>query len=370
MCLSSRFFTGLLSADDPRWNEVLEKARHDIFHLPGYLKACTVTKLGEPLAFLIDTGSCGMLVPLIRRELDSFGAAYRGFSDVSSPYGYPGPITWGEPGPESLRGMFNFLEAGLRQTGVVSMFLRLHPFLGASGEMLTTLDAMGDLRPQGPVVYIDLLDPAGGWDGINPGNRRAINSILKKGCSFSFDRWETLDLVLEAYEETMQRHGADDQYHFPREFFLLLRQGTSPHLHLATSYDCRGSVTGGVFFSEVDGLIQYFLSGAFDAFASLSPSKLLINAIRLWGLERGCHTLNLGGGLGARQDSLFTFKIRLSKCTTTSHTFRKVLLPGLYRELTAGMEDDGDYFPSYRRPLNPPSYASSLAGQAEAKPIR
>lgn len=349
---SPRSFAGFLPTDDPRWPDALGKVRHDIFHMPGYLDACALTKVGEPLGFLIDTGAQGMLVPLIKRPLNSFGADYQEFHDVVSPYGYSGPVCWGDPDPRQFLEMFQVFLEKLRENKIVSLFLRLHPFLGPTPDLLAGLDPVGELKPQGPVVYLDLLDPEGSWNGINAGNRRAIRRSLLAGCTVSFDQWETMDQVLAAYEETMRRHDAEDQYFFPWEFFLRLRESTSPHFHLATSFNGHGAVTGGVFFSEVDGMIHYFITGTFAAYASLSPSKLLINALRLWGLERGCHTLNLGGGLGAREDNLFTFKIRLSKSTALFNTFRMVLLPDIYRELSAGAEDDGSFFPFYRRPLN------------------
>jgi hypothetical protein len=71
-------------------------------------------------------------------------------------------------------------------------------------------------------------------------------------------------------------------------------------------------------------------------------------------VERGCHTLNLGGGLGAREDSLYTFKIRLSKTATTFHTFRAILWPGIYRKLGREVAEASNYFPSYRGPSKTP----------------
>jgi len=361
MKLTSQIFAGFLRPGDPRWSEALGKVRHDIFHMPGYLEACAATGVGEPMGFLIDAGSHGMLAPLIKRKLGLFGARYQEFHDAVSPYGYSGPVCWGDPDPPLLADMFQLFLGKLRENRIVSLFLRLHPFLGPAPEQLAGLDPIGELKPEGPVVYMDLLDPEGSWHGINAANRRAIRRSLQAGCKVTFDEWETMDPVLAAYEETMRRHHAEDQYFFPWRFFRLLKQGTTPHFHLATCFNGEGEVTGGVFFSEVDGLVHYFITGTFAQFAPLSPSKVLINALRLWGLERGCHTLNLGGGLGAREDNLFTFKVRLAKSTALFNTFRRILLPDVYRELSAGLEDDGQFFPFYRRPPDPRQLDRHLA---------
>lgn len=349
--MTSRWdFAGFLTPQDPRWVAALGKVPHDIFHLPGYLGALAAENGGEPMLFLLDAGARGMLMPLVKRPLAPLCQTFRHFHDAVSPYGYSGPVTWGEGGGPGLEEMHRELMTQLRQANIVSVFLRLHPFLGTSPETLVAMASLGEVRPQGPVVYLDLRDPEGSWHGINPANRRAIRRALDAGCRVSFDDWGTMDRVIDAYDETMKRHAAPQSYQFSRAFFPRLRQGVGPHLHLATSYDGSGAVTGGVFFSEMGGLIHYFLTGTFGDYASISPSKLLVNALRLWGLEHGCHTLNLGGGLGAKEDSLYTFKLRMSKCSATFHTLRMVVLPEIYRELSPAGDDDDGFFPGYRRP--------------------
>ena len=350
MTMLPRTFTGFLDPGDPRWPEALGRVRHDLFHLPGYLQACARAEPGEPRLFLLDAGTHGMLVPLMLVSLASFGASYRDHLDAVSPYGYAGPLYWGAPAPELLAVMHRRVLEELRRANVVSLFLRLHPFLATEAPVLEALAGLGEVRTLGPVVYLDLGGPDGGWRGINAGNRRAIRRGLRAGCSVAIDRWETMDQVMAAYAETMERHEAPASYLFPGDFFRLLRQGAGPHLHLATCFDPRGEVTGGVFFSEVAGLVQYFLTGSFTRFAHLSPSKLLVNALRIWGVERGCHTLNLGGGVGARQDNLFTFKIRMSSLTAGFRTLRRVVLEEPYRALGAGFPADSGFFPCYGRP--------------------
>jgi hypothetical protein len=238
----------------------------------------------------------------------------------------------------------------LQQENIVSVFVRLNPFVGPAEELLAKL---GGVTIQGPTVYIDLRDPERSWTGINSANRRSINHLLQQGYEVRFDEWENIDQVIDAYFDTMQRLKASPFYFFPRSYFQHLRDNSEHHFHLATVYTPSGELAGGCFFSEVGGLVQYFLMGTFETFMEASPSKLLINALRLWGIERGHHTLNLGGGVGARRDGLFEFKMRLSKSVANFSTFRRVLLPEVYEALSRsqGWEgQDNDYFPIYRKP--------------------
>jgi hypothetical protein len=346
---SARGFTGFLDPGDPRWVEALGRVRHDFFHTPAYVGACAAHEAGEPMLFLLDDGPDGMLVPLVRHSLRPFGEVYRDFSDVRSPYGYASPLYWGCRDGDRLAELQGTFEARLRDLGVVTLFLRLHPYLEAHGPGLS---ALGGVRTHGPVVYLDLRDPEGSWNGINPQNRRFIKGMLAAGCTVRFDDWDTFGPVVEAYYGTMARLEAASFYFFRREFFLRLREADPARFHLATAFSPDGAVAGGMFFTATDGLVHTFLSGVVEGFGRLSPAKLLNNAVRLWGLDHGCHTLNLGGGLGSRADSLFQFKVRFSKRTRDYATFRRILLPEVCRAL-AGEPRPGreEYFPPYRRPV-------------------
>ncbi len=341
-------FVGFLEPDDPRWMEVLRKVPHDLFHLPAYLKACADHEGGRPVMFVYDAGDHGLAVPLIKRSLETFGESFAGHFDLASPYGYPGPVNWGDTRQDRLAEAFANLETFLAQEKVVSLFLRLNPFLGVPD---TILSQFGDVRAHGPTVYIDLRDEELSWMGIDKKNRKFISGQLADGCVVRRDEWDTVDVVIEAYYETMRRLNALPFYFFPRAFFERLMLEASDHFHLGTAYTPDGEIMGGVFFSEVNGLIQYFLTGTFTKFQALSANKLLINDLRLWGLERGHHTLHLGGGVGCAQDSLAFFKQGFSRLRARFCTFRQVLLPRVYHELAGAREAPGeDFFPAYRRP--------------------
>jgi hypothetical protein len=342
-------YIGFLQPKDPMWNKLIGQIPHDFFHLPGYLLACANHEKGDGLLFTINTQRCGMVVPIIKKSLSVFGSEFDNYYDASSPYGYPGPICWGENWPGLVSEMDKILEEKFKQANIVTLFLRLNPFVGISSEHM---NLKGTFRKHGPTVYLDLKDEYQSWKAINPRLRTTIALMLRKGCEVRFDEWDTLDTVIEAYYESMKRLGASEYYYFSKDFFIALMKNTIPHFHLCTSYDPNGNITGGVFFSEVNGLIQYFLTGTFNEYKELSPSKILINSLRLWGLEHGHHTLHLGGGLGGQTENLFMFKSRFSKSLATFLTHRKIIIPEYYKRL-AGEKSEIDaegFFPKYRKP--------------------
>ncbi|BDU75906.1 GNAT family N-acetyltransferase [Mesoterricola sediminis] len=334
-----------LAADDVQWPRVLAQLPHDFFHTPAYLRACAETGEGDPLLFLAEAGDAGFLVPLLRQPLDAFGEP--GHFDAASPYGYPGPLAWGDPGPAAVQAMDEALQAAFRSARIVNLFARANPFLPTPAWARALL---GETRVHGPAVWLDLQDGEAGQRGMQRRLRTTIRHLEKLGCSVVYDAWETLPAVVEAYHATMRRREAPPAYFFPETWFQRLRQAPGGGFHLATSLAPDGTITGGAFFTAVGGLVHYFLTGTREEAAALSPGKLLIDALRAWGAAQGHRLLNLGGGLGARQDSLFAFKRLFSPLTAEFTTFRRVLIPEVHHALTGcPPEDEADFFPAYRR---------------------
>src|SRR5262252_2999577 len=85
--------TDFLSPADPRWRRFLDRARHDVYHLPEYLRVAGNYERGEAVAFYAEDGDQALLMPLLLRELPADLGAPRSWRDATSPYGYPGPIT-------------------------------------------------------------------------------------------------------------------------------------------------------------------------------------------------------------------------------------------------------------------------------------
>lgn len=57
-----------------------------------------------------------------------------------------------------------------------------------------------------------------------------------------------------------------------------------------------------------NGMMNYHLSGSVREYSSLAANNLLLYEAALWGAANGYKSLYLGGGVGAREDSLFRFK--------------------------------------------------------------
>jgi hypothetical protein len=185
--------------------------------------------------------------------------------------------------------------------------------------------------------------------------------------------WSRLDEFIDLYARTMSRVGAEPDYFFSRDYFYQLRDALRDRLHLAIVRLGESLAAAGLF-SEVGGIVQYHLGGRHAQTTTPAPMKLLTHFVRCWAKDRGNRVLHLGGGLGARQDSLFFYKSGFSELRGEYLTWRAVVDAQAYQALVAGRsrragnrnEAADSFFPAYRRPLpHGPDGATSPEARTE-----
>jgi lipid II:glycine glycyltransferase (peptidoglycan interpeptide bridge formation enzyme) len=148
----------------------------------------------------------------------------------------------------------------------------------------------------------------------------------------------------------MQRLDAGDSYHFPDEYFHDLKAALGPRLHLYSVLSPAGEMAAAGLFTEQNGIVQFHLSGTSGQYRKQAPSKLMLEEAILRSRAAGNHTLHLGGGLGASEDSLFLFKAGFSPLRARFATWRFVCDPARYATLTGDSPVSATgYFPAYRK---------------------
>ena len=342
--------TDFLRPSDPRWTQALRAARHDVYDLPAYLSLCAAsdTSAGgaEATAFYAAENGQYCLIPLLRRPLPAHLSAAPGWTDAISPYGYSGALFAGEPGwaAKAVRAF-----AGVcADRKILSVLVRLHPLLPPPEAALET---MGVRVTHGETVWVDLsVTEAALRANIRPDHRAGVRRLRRDGFRARIDDWSLYGRYIAIYHETMQRLEADPYYHFPQDYFTRLKEAWGPHLHLISVLAPDGALAAAGLFSEIQGIVQFHLSGTAEGFRQQAPSKLMLDTAIEWAKTSGNQILHLGGGLGARQDSLYQFKAGFSRLRSRFETWRIVCDAGLYAEIArtaAGPE--ADYFPAYRK---------------------
>jgi hypothetical protein len=306
---------------------------------------------GAPCGFLAQEGDSLFFVPLVVRDLDSrLHPAAEGWRDATSAYGYSSPLLQATRADFAARAVQAFVLA-LRDTKVVSCFLRLHPLIESDVAALT---GVGQVIEHGRTVSIDLTQD---MDVILQHMRKSHRRDLKRGAKCGFEAWEDVDWstlapFLDLYQSAMQRRGARSYYLFSREFFERLRRVHEGRVHLFVVRSIHGHMAAASIYTECRGIVTAFLGGTHEDFIADSPLKLADQAVCAWAKARGNRVFHLGGGVGAKEDSLFQFKAGFSRARHSFRTWHIIVDRDIYNTLACqhGAKSSSDFFPVYRRP--------------------
>jgi hypothetical protein len=335
---------------DPAWTRFLSKVPHDVYHLPGYVAVEAARVDGEAGALIVEAGDRGLLIPLVLRPLPH-GVVGK---DAASPYGYPGPVFTAEAqaDPAFVRSSGRAAIAVLAGKSCCSAFIRAHPLLPQAADMF---GARANHRQIGPTVWVDLKRPAEErWANMDPKIRGTIRRTYRHGFEVHIDEdWDALLTFVDIYESTMDRVDAAEHYYFDCAYFESLRAALGEQIQLlVVRYE--DEIVGASLFTEVEGTVQYHLSGS-KRLRGRSPSAVMLDHACRWAEERGNSRLHLGGGLGATEDGLFRFKSGFSERRGSYAVWDVVVDQEMFDlacsrtpALQSGDQLESGFFPPYR----------------------
>jgi hypothetical protein len=356
----------LLRPREAGWDLWLTHVRHDVYHTAGFHRYAEASGEGTAYLAVVGDGARGLAWPyLLRRVADVPWLENSDATDVTSVYGYPGPLAWGcEPGDPFIERAWEALVACWRGQGAVTAFTRSHPILGNAALLASVGHAtapdhrLGSVREVGPTVSIDCTLPDEGMRAeYDHGVRRGIVASRELGMVTVHDEaWAHAEDFHRLYLATMIRNNASSYYFFDRDNINRLRAELPGRIHLLVTDWCGEVVAAGIF-TEYDGIVQSYLAAS-DISIRPSPRLVFNDDARRWARARGDTLLHLGGGRGARDDSLLRFKERFSSLRHRFHVGRWVLDWEAYEQLTrqrgachgAAVSVDPDFFPAYRAP--------------------
>lgn len=375
---------------DAAWEDWLAPVPRDVFHTAGYHAYSEASGEGEAQLIVVGNRERGFAWPYLLRSVpDQIGGAGSAITDISSVYGYPGPLAWGcSTGDPFLAAAWREILHTWHDQGAITAFTRFHPLLGnaslASGLRASELvsPAADGFDPGNPIVaggQTVSIDLTLGYEGVRAlygrDLRREIDASRRAGLVTEVDPdFAELGTFARLYNDTMQRLNASEYYLFQESDFWRLREALDRKLHLlVTRKD--GKVAAAGLFTEWNGLFEWYLVGTDSDYSSLSPSKPLVDFAVEWAIGLGGTVLHLGGGRGGSRDSLLWFKGRFSPLRHTFHTGRWILDPRVVAELAderrsrlaPGSILSPGYFPEYRASVidSAPAESSGQLGVAD-----
>jgi hypothetical protein len=338
----TNFYSELLTPDDKRWLEILSRVDYDIYHTPEYVRLCSNNDGGTPRLLTISDNTDFLVgsfiaIPLLIRSID-----YKWF-DAISPYGYPSPLGCGDI--KFFSKIKDQLIICAEKFDLVSMFIRFNPLVTSSipSEYLDGIYL-------GQTVVIEISsDIDNTLKNVRSIHLRQNSKLKRQGYNVIVDDWSYLDEFIDMYSETMNRVNASEYYFFNRDYFYVLKKELNEKVHLSMVInDTRKAIAGLLFFS-CNRIIQYHLPATGDNYVNLSPSKMLILHLIEWGSANNFRLIQLGGGVGCREDSLYEFKSGFSPNREEFHIAKIILNHEVYNTLTAKVTPKNqDFFPAYR----------------------
>ncbi len=305
----------------------------------------SLDKRGSPLLFVYKEVDTFIAIPLIKREI-----ADSKMFDFTSVYGYSGPISNKQFNEIDSQIILNFelsFKDFVKNEQSISVFSRLHPFFN----QLLLLNKMGGIKSNGKTIYMDLtMTLEQQRENYNKRLLRQVKQLRKK--EYVIKEANTINEVrifTNMYKENMDRLSATDDYYFDETYFANMLLSKELKCKLILIYSGTEAICGAIIaFSN--SIIRNHLSATNYNYIKESPSKLLTDEISIIGRKMGLKYFHLGGGVGGKEDSLFTFKSYFSNLFIEDYIWCYVSDDHAYQTLVndKNIIPNSNFFPLYR----------------------
>lgn len=288
----------------------------------------------------------------ILRSINSTLGEKDTWNDLTTPYGYGGPVILEgdvEDYPPLMEAFENAFRKYCEEHRVVSEFIRFHPIVNQA----EAFQAIYDVHLHNWTVGTNLRDyedPI--MEEFSKSARKTMRRALQNDLSYVIEEGcDSIEEFQKIYYETMDRNEAGSDYYFPTSYFDDLRHDISDRL-LSCRVLYQGETVSMSLCFHTDDILHVHLSGTKDEFLHLSPAYVLRYAYVLWAQEQGLKLIHYGGGTtGSPDDSLFLFKKKFGRNTQFPfYLGKKIWNKEVYRELVARSgQNEKIFFPAYRQ---------------------
>ncbi len=341
-------------AQEEEWNKIITQfPQHDVYFTPGYVKAFQLNGDGEPVLLYYNGRDMQAMnivmkrpVPVLRTECAQ-DEALSGYFDLVTPYGYGGFLLKGDTGKAQKQELKHAYLDFCRDHRIVAEFNRYHPVIDNAHDM----ECLYQVIDLGKTVCMDLSSKEEIWANFSSKNRNMIRKAQKSGVRIYWGREERLFAEFDKmYRTTMDKVGADSYYYFKKEFYDSIL------------YDLRENAL--IFYAKLEdeiiamsiilygnGRLHYHLSASRKEYQNLAPTNLLLYEAACFGYSIGAKTFHLGGGLGSRQDHLYSFKKQFNRQEDCQFSIGKLIVDEqVYKRLWKLNTDEKEtgFFPAYR----------------------
>jgi hypothetical protein len=332
--------TAIVELAPGAWDGLIERLGcADAYLRSEYVASATCLDDGRPVFLhLAATGGDVVFAAIVR---DVPGSPRR---DVTTPYGYGGPVAVGADPPTAR--FHELYDEWCVANGIVSTFVRFHPLFA-------------NHRYAAPSVHVAALGRTVGWQlragdlfaAMHRSHRNKCRKAQRAGVTVETTVAPAeLSSFARLYRETMRRQQASDFYFFADEYWRALGRFRDRLVRADAFLD--GEIVASALCLATQPWLHYHLSATQDAARDLGASNLLLYETAVWARSEGFDAFHLGGGVGGREDSLFSFKRCFSPDDLLDCRIGKAVHDrDAYLGLAKAAEIDFDgFFPAYRHP--------------------
>lgn len=270
------------------------------------------------------------LMPIFRRKVVLDGGD-SGYFDVTSPYGYSGPLFQKHLDGEVVELFWNLVDQWYREHRVVTEFIRFNiekNWTGYNGQLQPTLkNICGKIVPE-PLQ----------WKNFKPKVRNNYRRALKEGLRVKIYQEEFPRQIIKdfftIYINTMIRRKAMSHYFYCMGFFEQFILQNPQSCAIAMTYKENIPVSAELLLLGGDKIYS-FLGGSEADYFKYRPNDLLKLEVLNWGRKNGYAHYFLGGGR-MDDDSLFKYKKNFfpKDPEAVFYTGRKIIDKEVYKNLT------------------------------------
>ncbi|RHB49232.1 GNAT family N-acetyltransferase, partial [Exiguobacterium sp. AM39-5BH] len=319
-----------------KWNSIVRSfSNYDVYYLAGYLKAFYIHGDGEPILFHYETEDIKILNVAMKREIkvnasESNDVLKTQFYDLSTVYGYGGPLIEGVFNKTDLIKFDEEYIAKCQEMNIVSEVIRFHPVL----ENYISFEGVYEIVELGKTITMDITEVQNILKNMDAKNRNMIRKAQKNNVHIYWGRSPELIVKFKTmYESTMERDQATPYYFFKDNFYSSVLNDLKHNcLIFYAIYNYEIIAMSMILFSNAQ--IHYHLSASDNNFRNLGATNLLLYEVANWGHSNQFKTFHLGGGLGSKEDNLYKFKKVFNKKSKTVFKIgKKIFLHDAYSHL-------------------------------------
>lgn len=336
-------------AEKNQWQAYMKRIPEaDIYFTAEYCQIYENNGEGTAQLFVYEDGDDCICYPYLLREIEAFSASREQLYDITTPYGYGGPLTNIQEEAKRKSHFACFEEVFgqyCREQHIVTEFVRFHPLIHNERDY----GSVSPVLNRNTVSLTLQEDEAALMDSLRNKGRNRVKYAMKQGLEVTQEGLDHLEWFAENYAKTMEKNQADSYYYFNESFFRDTMELLEGHLTtFAVRYE--GEVIASCMFMHYNDYVSYHLTGSRQEYLHLAPSNLLIWHAAAWFGKLGYKSLHLGGGY-RDDDDLLRFKRNFTKNPLLEfYIGKKIHLPEQYERMTRGINTAGGFFPLYRHP--------------------